>query len=205
MGHTRCVTERREASAGRVRSARGTREELLRAAIRRFVVLGYERSTTRDIAADAGVNVSLISRYFGSKDGLFAEAVRASTERMDELSAGRPSSRIEMLLDTLEPNSWPQFGGEHPLPLLLQDVGDDERVRDLRRRSLRAVIGQLADEIERGPRPVPADARLSAELVLALAAGVLTLQAALPDDGLAVRDTARLRAAVHRVLDCLRD
>lgn len=36
---------------------------------------GFERTTVREIAGEAGVNPALINRYFGGKEQLFAEAV----------------------------------------------------------------------------------------------------------------------------------
>lgn len=45
------------------------------AARRAFSERGFERTTVREIAADAGVNPALINRYFGGKEQLFAEAV----------------------------------------------------------------------------------------------------------------------------------
>ena len=40
--------------------------------------LGYDRAALRDIAAAAGADVALIKRYFGGKEGLFTEALKAS-------------------------------------------------------------------------------------------------------------------------------
>lgn len=51
-----------------------TREAILRAARRRFAAEGYERTTIRAVAADAGIDPSMVMRYYGSKDGLFAVA-----------------------------------------------------------------------------------------------------------------------------------
>ena len=47
------------------------REVLMRSAIKLFAENGFDAVTTRMIAADAGVNMALISYYFNSKDGLF--------------------------------------------------------------------------------------------------------------------------------------
>jgi len=47
----------------------------LSAARRRFLEDGYDRVTMRSVAADAGVDVALISYYFGSKKGLFGAAM----------------------------------------------------------------------------------------------------------------------------------
>lgn len=57
------------------RDAQATREKLVAAARRAFSERGFERTTVREIAGDAGVNPALINRYFGSKEQLFAEAV----------------------------------------------------------------------------------------------------------------------------------
>ena len=48
-----------------------TRDAILRAARRRFGQLGYERTTLRGIAADAGVDPALVVHFFGSKQQLF--------------------------------------------------------------------------------------------------------------------------------------
>ncbi|MFY0406171.1 TetR family transcriptional regulator [Solicola sp. PLA-1-18] len=56
------------------RSAAATRARVLDAARTRFGADGYERTTIRAVAADAGIDPALVMRHFGSKDGLFAEA-----------------------------------------------------------------------------------------------------------------------------------
>src|SRR3954470_9711171 len=68
------------AGGRRRRDAAATRQALLQAAHSRFVRLGYDRTTLRDVAADVGVNLALIKRYFDSKEGLFKAAL-ASTPR----------------------------------------------------------------------------------------------------------------------------
>ena len=52
-----------------------TRTAILTAARAQFTETGYDGSGLRAIAARAGANVALISRYFGSKDGLFLAAI----------------------------------------------------------------------------------------------------------------------------------
>jgi AcrR family transcriptional regulator len=49
-----------------------TRAAILAAARERFAADGYERTTIRAIASDAGADPSLVMRYYGSKDQLFA-------------------------------------------------------------------------------------------------------------------------------------
>ncbi|EIC82139.1 TetR/AcrR family transcriptional regulator [Serratia sp. M24T3] len=59
-----------------VRDAAQTQKRILAAAQTRFSLYGYDSVGTRDIAADAGVDAALINRYFGSKEKLFAAAIK---------------------------------------------------------------------------------------------------------------------------------
>jgi AcrR family transcriptional regulator len=49
-----------------------TRETIEAAAKELFAANGFERTSLRDIGARAGIDASMIIRYFGSKDALFA-------------------------------------------------------------------------------------------------------------------------------------
>ncbi len=55
----------------RTRNAAATSEAILAAARCRFQRESYENVGLRDIAGDVGVDVALISRYFGNKEQLF--------------------------------------------------------------------------------------------------------------------------------------
>ncbi len=57
------------------RDAEATAERILHCAQEVFHKRGYDGATTREIADRAGVNIALISRYFGSKRGLFEKAI----------------------------------------------------------------------------------------------------------------------------------
>ncbi|WP_036963071.1 TetR family transcriptional regulator [Promicromonospora kroppenstedtii] len=52
-----------------------TRASILDAARARFAADGYERATVRAIAQDAGIDPSMVMRYYGSKEGLFAAVI----------------------------------------------------------------------------------------------------------------------------------
>lgn len=60
----------------RAEQGEATRRRIIEAARQRFAADGYERATIRTIAADAGIDPSLVMRYFGDKPGLFVAAVR---------------------------------------------------------------------------------------------------------------------------------
>lgn len=65
-------------SAAAIESARSTRHDgeaararLLRSGLRLFAQQGYAKTSTRELAEHAGVNVASISYYFGDKAGLY--------------------------------------------------------------------------------------------------------------------------------------
>ena len=62
----------------RRRNAAATRQAILESARRAFARAGFHGVGLREIAAEAGVTAMLVARYFGSKEGLFAEVVAAS-------------------------------------------------------------------------------------------------------------------------------
>jgi AcrR family transcriptional regulator len=67
----------REAQAGRSRDAAASKDALLQAAQTLFGQQGFEGTTIREIGEQAGVDASLIARYFGSKADLYIAAVIA--------------------------------------------------------------------------------------------------------------------------------
>jgi AcrR family transcriptional regulator len=79
-------------------AARRSREEvsdaLTDATVALFAERGSGRVTVRDIAERAGVNATLVHRYFGSKQGLMRAAMERSQKRL--------ASRIEEMPDVLD-------------------------------------------------------------------------------------------------------
>lgn len=59
---------------GMRRSSEETKAVILAAARERFATTGYQAATIRAIAADAHIDPSMVMRYFGNKDQLFAAA-----------------------------------------------------------------------------------------------------------------------------------
>jgi len=81
---------------GGPRSA-GTRRAILDAARATFAARGYEQATIRAVAAQAGVDASMVMRYFGSKAGLFTAAVTIDLH-IPDLRAVPPAGRGELLV-----------------------------------------------------------------------------------------------------------
>ena len=68
------VNSRWPTIVGMRRSSAVTKSVILAAARQRFAESGFERATIRAIAADANIDPSMVMRYFGNKDQLFAAA-----------------------------------------------------------------------------------------------------------------------------------
>lgn len=71
-----------------------TREAILAAAREAFTGSGYRAATIRAIAANAGVDPSLVMHFFGSKEALFVEAVRPPVD-ISEVVAGALHADLE--------------------------------------------------------------------------------------------------------------
>ncbi|TLD96797.1 TetR/AcrR family transcriptional regulator [Helicobacter jaachi] len=54
---------------------KGAREKIIQIAAQSFAQNGYDGTSTREITAKAGVNLSSISYYFGGKEGLFKAVI----------------------------------------------------------------------------------------------------------------------------------
>ena len=62
-------------SRGRRPAGSGTREAIAAAARQQFATLGYQRTSLRGVAAEAGVDPRLVLHFFGSKQALFVAVV----------------------------------------------------------------------------------------------------------------------------------
>jgi AcrR family transcriptional regulator len=71
---------------GRRPGSSGTRQLILDAARARFAKDGYAGATIRKIAADAGVDASLVMQFFGSKNELFAAVMSITPTSLTRFS-----------------------------------------------------------------------------------------------------------------------
>jgi AcrR family transcriptional regulator len=106
----------------RRRDAAATRSAIFEAATRRFAYQGYQCAGVREIAADAGVDAAMVNRYFGSKEGLFAEVIRRALD-MGHLLQGQRGDLADHLARVMvygqeDSQDW----GYTPLLLLLHSA-----------------------------------------------------------------------------------
>lgn len=178
---------------GRHRDAAGTREAILKAAVVEFTDHGYARAGVRQIAERAGVTAMMINRYFGSKEGLFAEAVDRSSAPptvVPEERDGLAGAVARSLAERTAP------GAERLDPFLLMlRSASDPVAAPIVRRGIEAHVGARFARLIGG-----GEADLRAELGLALVSGTWLLRAIIGTDALTAVDNDRLAALLTRML-----
>ena len=111
-----------------------TKAAILRAAQEAFSTRGYASTGVREITAAAGVNASLVSRYFGSKEKLFEAALSAALDSsmITVLPKADFGKRLVAALAAENPER------VNPLPMMLLATADpgareiaDRLLRDL--------------------------------------------------------------------------
>jgi len=88
--YVRVVTAKSKPAAevrrGRRPGINTTRQAILDAARARFAADGFAATTIRRVAADAGVNPSLVMQFFTSKEELFAAVMSISPKSLERIS-----------------------------------------------------------------------------------------------------------------------
>lgn len=90
----------RSGRTGRRIGGPDTRSEVLAAARRRFARDGYDNTTIRAIATDAGVDPALVHHYFGTKQELFRTAAAFPVDLeglVTDVADGTDTERAEVL------------------------------------------------------------------------------------------------------------
>jgi len=187
--------------ASKSRDADATRELLRQSARERFARDGYAATTVREIAADAGVNVALINRYFVSKEGLFEECLVLAA---DQLGRGQQDSEtIDQLVHSLVRQVADSPNGEQQLlMLLLLRSSGDEQADEIRRSTLESFSRRIATHAGLKPEE-NADHNLRAQIVLATVLGMLLLRSSGGSEPLASASEAQLRGPLGGALELL--
>jgi AcrR family transcriptional regulator len=100
---------------GMRRTSQDTKAAILAAARERFATAGFQAATIRAIAADAGIDPSMVMRYFGSKDQLFAAAAEFDLRFPDFAAFDRAEVGRSLVSHFLE-----RWEGDEALVILLR-------------------------------------------------------------------------------------
>ena len=185
------------AIAARKRNSVVTRASLLAAATNRFAREGYDSVSLREIAADAGVDVSLVSRYFGGKDELFAE-VLAMCPAATDLFEGDLHDFGERVSTKLVTD--PQENKDLSCLLIMLRSASSQKAREaIRNSGQERFYGPIARWLG-GP-----DATVRARLVADIIKGVAIDRVISDDFGLEDEDREHFRARLARTLQAAID
>lgn len=84
-----------EKSGDDMKNETGKREKLIMSAIGLFAEYGYDKVSIRQIAADAGVNSSMISYYFNGKGGLYEAIIKELLHNFDKFFADIETDKVD--------------------------------------------------------------------------------------------------------------
>lgn len=176
----------------RTRNAAATRQAILDAARHRFAREGYDGASLREIAADAGVDAALVSRYFGSKEELFVEVLNCAPDAT-ELFQGEKGDFGERVVAKLLDDPKKEDGFDHLL-IMLRSASSPAAAEPLRR-SMRTRFHDPFSAWLGGPN-ADVRARLAGNVIM----GVAISQAIAPDHDLDAEGQADLRKRLVSVL-----
>ncbi len=151
-------------TVGGARRSDITRNAILEAARERFAADGYERATIRAIAKDARIDPSMVMRYYGNKEGLFAAAVSFDLRLPDLGTVARADigrALVTHFLTLWEENE--EFTAM--LRVGATNQAGAERMQDTFREQLLPATRQACPD----PEQAPARAGLAASQLLGLA------------------------------------
>lgn len=101
------------------RDSMRTKAAILDAAQIAFATRGYGSVGLREIAKDAGIDSALIMRYFGSKELLFRDALKASVNVGRMMAGGHQNFGVRAVETFLDQHSRP-----NPLPMMILAASD---------------------------------------------------------------------------------
>jgi AcrR family transcriptional regulator len=192
--------------SGRRGGDSGTREAILAAARTRFGDYGYDGATIRAIAADAGVDAALVHHFYGTKERLFAAAMRLPLSPGELVAAalapgaGEPGRDLgEHLLRTVL-GAWDVAEMRATfLGMLRSAVTSEQAAGMLREFATEAILGRIAQAA--APGPAGADAQFRAALVASQVLGLALTKYVLELDPLVRAGTDDLAAAIGPTLE----
>jgi len=183
---------------GRRPGAPGTRDAILVATRRRFATRGYEATSLRSIASEAGVDPALLIHYFKTKQGLFLAAMEPPFPPLVLSGDLRSLSRreaAEMLvrryLAAVDSDE-----GRNAILALVRSAVSNEQAATLLRESHANELARSVRELTRD-----GDGEMKAALVAAQLIGIAMLRHVVGVDRLARGDPEKIVATAAPMIE----
>jgi AcrR family transcriptional regulator len=169
-----------------------TREEILAAALDHFVRAGYDRTSVREVARDAGVSQAGLLYHFPTKEELFLEVLRWRAERDAPVNPSLVS--FDVLMNALEVNRREPGLARLYVLMSAESTIEDGPIHEYFRDRYATVVARMAEDLRdaqsRGEVSAAVDADAAASLLVAAADG-LQVQWLLNPDALDVTERMR--------------
>jgi DNA-binding transcriptional regulator YbjK len=188
----------------RQRDAHRTRQRLVEVAGRHFAEHGYDGTSVRAVASEAGVAANLITRYFGGKAGLFAAATTIELP-VRAVLPGPPAALGDRIARGVV-ERWESAGAADPLLMMMRSAGSSPSAADaLAKFFATQASGPLAEHLTVTLGCTSRDAADRASAVGAFILGVVTSRYIMRSGPLAHADrtslTTWLGERLQRLLD----
>lgn len=181
----------------RLRNAAATREAMLASARRHFARESYENVGLREIAGEAGVDPALVSRYFGSKEQLFREALRGEDPlSLDGVTREELPAYLASLFFAHAGKSPDKAAAKVDCLLMMLRSASSQRASEIVREAIGTDILEPMAALLTGE-----DAEMRASLTLAVLMGCGVLRTAMALESLLEADEARLRARLTAMFE----
>ena len=183
------------------------REQIMQAAMACFAKRGFHQTSMHDISAEAGISVGLIYRYFANKEAVIsAMADRHKKEIGDVLERARQApgllESLEILFTAHCCENSPQIQSAFVVDLYAE-AARNPQVADLVRDVLRTAMNGVTDLIAKSPEASQSTHGLSAselaELIFAVARGMLMRDILQPSEMTAAERRARQLEVTRRL------
>ncbi|HCU48918.1 MAG TPA: TetR family transcriptional regulator [Micromonosporaceae bacterium] len=156
---------------GRRRGGSDSRESILDAARRLFADKGFDATTVRAIAADAGVDPAMIHHFFGTKEELFRATLQFPIDPATEIPqivAGGVDEVGERLVRTFV-GIWDSPAGAVGASLIRSAMSNDWTLRLLREFLTTQILRRVTAELKIDPAEAPLRVSLVASQLAGLA------------------------------------
>jgi AcrR family transcriptional regulator len=177
----------------RIKNAAATRENMLAAGRRRFLSESYENVGLRDIAADAGVDVALVGRYFGSKEELFREVLRSTPGEW--LDPAVSADELPAWLAALATREHGSGADDVERLLIILRSASSPKAAEIVRDSFCADVLEPVARLLSGPEP-----EMRASVALSLLMGTKILRTIMDVEPLCRCDGTEVRARLTKLL-----
>ena len=147
--------------------SQATRDAILAAARSQFGARGFEATTIRSVAAEAGIHPSMVMRYYTSKDGLFDAAIDVDLNLPDLEQV--PARRRGAVLARHLVERWEGQQADEGLILLLRSLATNPAAAARARAVFAGQVLRLVERIVPDPAEAPVRAAMVSSQVLGVA------------------------------------